>query len=191
MSKKVTTDLKINFVSDYLTFLKERHIYATEVNVPVVDFFAVPPPAPYDAYQKLHLPFDLQTWIWTLLVFSVTFITIFVVYRMNVKVQELVFGKNVTTPSLNVLAHFFGLSQVVMPVRNFSRAILMFFILFSFMIRNLYQGMMCEFLQADMRSAKMVQSIEDIDKLGYKYFLDNPKSLTEAEDQRLFNFMEK
>jgi hypothetical protein len=105
--------------------------------------------------------------------FAAAFATIGIVYRMTVEHQHFVFGRNVTSPSLNVLAHFFGLSQVVMPRRNFSRFIVMSFILLSFMIRNLYQGMMTDYLQTDMRKPEPIQSIADVRKLGYEVFFDD------------------
>jgi hypothetical protein len=118
----------------------ELFFYRIQLYVPASEYLAVPPPVPYDGYEKLYLPFDLATWIWTLIVFAVAFLTIFIVYRMKVEVQNFIFGANVSTPSLNVVAAFCGISQVVMPTRNFARFLVMSFILYSFMIRNLYQG---------------------------------------------------
>jgi hypothetical protein len=125
----------------------------------------------FSAFEKLILPFDLGTWIWTLVTFATAFLTILIVYRM--KAENLVFGDNVTTPSLNVLAAFFGLSQIVMPKRNFARFLVMAFILLSFMIRNLYQGAMCDFLQRDMRGPEQIQSVEDVNNKDFQLFFDD------------------
>jgi hypothetical protein len=127
------SDLMLIFESKYSKFSCQIFISTTE-------YFAVPPGIPYDAYEKLYLPFDLATWIWTLITFVVTFFTIFIVYQLNIGIQNILFGENVTTPSLNVLAHFFGISQTVMPQKHFARFLVMMFILLCFMIRNMYQG---------------------------------------------------
>lgn len=141
--KNLTADLELVFDTDQRNIMiaKEyRHLYLTQLYVPTIEYFAVPPGDPYDAYDKLILPFDLETWVLTMITFAGTFSTIYVIYRMKIDVQNFVFGRNVTTPSLNVIAHFFGLSQVVMPRRSFSRFVVMMFIFLSFMIRNLCQA---------------------------------------------------
>jgi hypothetical protein len=172
-NKSLTPDLEMRFVSGVSALSRQPFFYNTiEFNVPTVEFFAVPPPVPFDAYEKLHLPFDLATWIWTLIVFAVAFLVIFAVYCMNVEVQHVVFGANVTTPSLNVFAQFCGISQVVMPRKNFARFLVMSFILYSFMIRTLYQGFMCDNLQSDLRGPKKIQSIADINEFKLEYYVD-------------------
>jgi hypothetical protein len=172
----LTVDLHWNTESlewDYyrLTYLVP-HSYVSLVNVPSIEYFAVPPGSPYTALDKLVVPFDDGTWALTLITFVLTFGTILIVYRMKVEVQNLVFGENVTTPSLNVLAAFFGISQVVLPRRNFARFLVMSFILLSFMVRNLYQGMMFDYLQRDMRGADLFQSIEAIRSSKVTIFVD-------------------
>jgi hypothetical protein len=148
------------------------NLYVTELNVESVEYFAAPPGTPYDAYEKLYIPFDWQTWIWTMIVFFATFVTIFIVYRMKIEVQDFIFGTNVSTPSLNVLAAFFGISQNVVPTRNFARFLVMIFILYSFMIRTLYQGGMCDYLQSDMRRPKPIQSAKDIKTSGFDLYIE-------------------
>jgi hypothetical protein len=139
------------------------------------------------AYEKLYLPFDPQTWIWTLIVFFIAFLTIFIVYCMKAEAHNLVFGENVTTPSLNVLAAFFGISQVVMPRKVFARFLVMSFILYSFMIRNLYQAGMCDYLQSDMRRPPTVQSSKGLDGSGYVLYV-NDRAVVSS---RLPNFRSK
>jgi hypothetical protein len=171
--KNLTPDLHLSFVSGVPALSAHQIFYDfIDLNVPTVDYFAVPPPVPFDAYEKLHLPFDLATWIWTLIVFAAAFLTILIVYRMKIEVQNIVFGANVTTPSLNVVAQFCGISQVIMPRKNFARFLVMSFILYSFMIRTLYQGFMCDNLQSDLRRLKSIQSIADINLKELEYYVD-------------------
>ena len=158
-----------------------RHFYEFQLGVPETNYFAVPPGVPYDSYEKLILPFDLLTWILTFVTFLITFIVIFIVNRMKVEAKNFVFGTNVAAPFLNALAHFFGLGQLKLPKRNFARFILMFFIFFSFMVRNLYQGIMCEYLQKDLRSHEPIQTVEDMVDPAFKLYCtmehDDPAKL--------------
>jgi hypothetical protein len=181
LKKNSKVDLALAFKSNlndpYTRFLN-NYFFVSEIFVEKLEYFAVPPGAPYDAFELISMPFDLQTWIWTLLTFVVAFATIGIVYRMKVEVQNFVFGRNVITPSLNVLAHFFGTSQVMMPQRNFARFLVMSFILLSFMLRNLYQGVMCDYFQTDMRRPQPIQSIRDISKSGYSIYFNNSKDFS-------------
>jgi hypothetical protein len=180
-------DLKIDLTLVFYSNLNDQirygdvfdygYFFVSEIFVEKFEYFAVPPGAPYDASELISMPFDLQTWIWTLLTFFAAFVTISIVYRMKVEVQNFVFGRNVMTPSLNVIAHFFGMSQVVMPQRNFARFLVMSFILLSFMLRNLYQGVMCDYFQTDMRRPQPIQSIKDISRLGYKIYCNNTNEI--------------
>jgi uncharacterized protein with PQ loop repeat len=167
-------DIKLEFYSDYgyerTDLFTTYHFYTVNLNVPVFFYFAVPPGHPYDAYDKLYLPFDLATWILTLLTFIIAFTTIFIVYCMHFEVRNFIFGENVKYPSLNVLAHFFGLSQTILPTKSFARFMLMMFIMLCFMIRTLYSGMLCDFFQTDLRRIKPIESVADMNRLKYKVF---------------------
>ena len=158
-----------------------RHFYEFQLGVPETNYFAVPPGVPYDSYEKLILPFDFLTWTITFVTFLITFIVIFVVNRMKVEVRNFVYGTSVSTPSLNALAHFFGLSQLKLPKRNFARFILTFFIFFSFMVRNLYQGIMCDYLQKDLRDLEPIQNIKDMVNPAFELYstmeIDDPANL--------------
>jgi hypothetical protein len=173
-------DFSPNFIIHQTVYSKDNiHLHLTDVA-----YFAVPPGVPYDSYQKFYLPYDLHTWILTLMTFAVAFLTILIVYRMNNEVQNFVFGENVATPSLNVLAHFVGMSQTVMPKRNFARFLVMMFTLLSFMIRTLYQGFMCDNFQTDLRGPEPIQSVRDIVKTGYAFHH------SEGYDERMNLFVE-
>lgn len=122
---------------------------------------AHPPGFQYDAYEKLILPFDGDTWFWIVITFASAFALIIVMKFARIDIRDFLFGTNVTTPALNVLAAFFGCSQIVCPGRNFARFLLMAFILFSLVIRTAYQGKMFEFLQKEMRKPT-VDSLEEM-----------------------------
>jgi hypothetical protein len=58
------------------------------------------------------------------------------------------------------------------PTRKFARFLVMMFILYSFMIRTLYQGGMCDNLQSDMRRPELIQSADDIKTSGYDVYIE-------------------
>lgn len=82
--------------------------------------YLVPPGVPYSAYMKLLLAFDFDTWICNAVKFF-EFSTILVVSFTSKKVQEIVFGSRVKSPSLNVIVAFFRLGQMMLPRRSFGR----------------------------------------------------------------------
>lgn len=90
-------------------------------------------------------------------------------YKLK-NVRNFVFGRNVKTPGMNMLAAVFGLQQIILPTRNFARFILMMFLLFCLVIRNAYQGALYIFLQSDGRH-KEIQSIDEMNAMGFKYYI--------------------
>lgn len=101
---------------------------------------------PYDALEKLILPFDPMTWLMVLITFSCAFLVILIVKFSSVNTQKFVFGSRVTSPVFNVVIVFFGQTMNILPGRNFARYHLMVFILFSLIIRTGYQGVQYEMI---------------------------------------------
>lgn len=125
---------------------------------------AVPPGASYNGYEKLLLPFDEHTWLWILFTFFIAFLTVLVVNFTKRSIRDLVFGSKITTPSLNIAAHFFGISQSNLPREYFSRILLTIFIFYCLIIRTAWQGKMFEFMQRDMRRSELISMEEMIEK---------------------------
>jgi hypothetical protein len=190
--ENLTVDFVMNMQPDFnglrAVYNRNHHLYIVQLYGTTYQYFAVPPGSPYDAFDKLYLPFDLQTWLWTLITFLTAFATVFIVLQMKAEVKDFVFGRNVRTPFLNILAHFFGLSQTVLPRRNFARFLLMSFILLSFIIRTLYQGIMCDYLQKDMRFTEPVKSVKNIGNMGYKLIVQKSILQSPVTVFQIFNF---
>lgn len=125
---------------------------------------AAPVAEKYSSIEKLFLPFDLETWIWIVITFLASFLTIIIVNFTNCVIKNFVFGENVKTPSLNVASIFFGISQRILPIRNFARYILTMFIIYSLVIRTAYQGKLFNFLQRDVHKPEIKSIQEMIDK---------------------------
>lgn len=130
------------------------------------DLIAVPPGEKYNSYEKMIFPFDFDTWMWILISFVAAFLSIFIINFTPSSVKNFVFGRNVSTPSLNVLMLFFGVSQVTEPRRNFARYLVMMFIIYTLIIRTAYQSLMFEMMQKEMTKSE-VQSIEDFINKNY------------------------
>lgn len=121
----------------------------------------VPSGEAYTSFEKLFLPFDDDVWIWIGITIAAAFATIFIVNFLPRFVRDFVFGRDITTPSLNVWVVFCGLSFVKLPTSNFARFILMNFIIFSLIFRTAYQAKNFEFLQQDMHK-KGVQTLNEM-----------------------------
>jgi len=84
-----------------------------------------------------------------------------IINRLSKKVQNFVYGRNVTTPSLNIMIAFVGGGQVTLPGRSFARFLLILFIFFSLIIRTCHQSKYLEYLQGDFVKSE-IQSIDEI-----------------------------
>lgn len=147
------------------------------------DYMAVPPGESYSDYEKMILPFDDQVWLWITIVFCSSFSVIILVRTTGARERNFIFGMNVRTPALNVLAAFFGISQIVLPGRNFARFLVMLFILYCLVIRTAYQGKMFEFMQQDIRKPT-ASSLEEMVKRNLTFYVHEEllSSLAVLED---------
>jgi len=99
------------------------------VVIPLGDF--------YSGFEKLFLPFDDATWILIAMTFAI--------------------GRDVTAPTMNLFAAFFGLGQLRLPGRNFARFLLMLYIIWCLIIRTAYQGVLYDLLKGDGRRPQNMQ----------------------------------
>lgn len=130
--------------------------------------FVVPPGREFTTFEKLILPFSLNLWILILVCLITGFITILIVKFGSEKVQSYVFGSGVKTPSLNIIAAFLGGNQVVLPRKHFARILLTVFLIYSLVIRTIYQGSYYQFLQSDARQ-EHVQTLDEMISKGFKF----------------------
>ena len=134
--------------------------------------------------------------------FSITFAVIFVVNLTSKKLQDLVYGENIRTPSLNVVSIFFGIGQTRLPTRTFSRILLMIFVLFCLIIRTAYQGVQFEMLTSDMRRDSITK-IEQLYEENFQLYMSKADSAFKKEltgwksdnviqlnDDELFNILQ-
>src|SRR5690349_12981924 len=117
------------------------------------------------------MPFDFFTWALIASTFVASFLAILILYFVKRSIRDFVIGSNVTTPSLNVVQIFFGISQVILPRRNFARYLTMLFIIFCLIIRTAWQGKMYEFMQKDVAKPE-VQTVEEMIDKGYTFCME-------------------
>lgn len=121
----------------------------------------IPPGLRYTPLQKLMLPFEFPVWIYLMITIT---IGIIVIIFINIKIPQMrafVYGVNVKHPFLNMAVVILGSQQHRMPKRNFARFLIMNFMLFTLVLRSIYQGSLYRFLQSDGRQ-KEVQSVEEM-----------------------------
>lgn len=119
----------------------------------------------YTPEEKLILPFDRPTWLLIACLFICGFLAIFIIYRLPLKFQKVVFGEKAINPSVNLMLIFFGFGLNQVPKNYFARCILLMFLIYCLIIRTAYQGLMYEFMTTDTRkpTATTVQEIFDKD----------------------------
>lgn len=129
----------------------------------------IPPGRLYSPLEKLLQPFDLIIWILLLTTFFIGLIVILIVnYKMS-GFKSFIFGHSVKTPIMNMVSIIFGNPQMKMPNRNFARYILMLFLLFCLIYRNVYQGALYIFLQSEGRHAE-IQTIDEMIAKNFNYY---------------------
>jgi len=132
-------------------------------------YFIVPQGELYTEWEKLFLAFDKPTWLLIVITFAAAFaVIIFISNFMSRRVQDFVFGENVTTPSLNVLIALFGLGQIVLPGRNFARFLLTMFIIWSLIIRTCYQGLLFEYMIGEGRKPA-IKTFDELLERNFSY----------------------
>lgn len=134
-------------------------------------YLGIPVGVPYDAYEKLILPFDDDVWALILVTFFVTFVTIFILRVIQGSIRNFVVGENVSNPAFNVVLIIFGLSQDPLPRRSSARFLMMIFVLYCLIMRTAWQGMMFEFMQKDMRRPEM-KSISEMVQQNFTLYMD-------------------
>jgi hypothetical protein len=132
--------------------------------------FVIPRGKPYTPFHKLLRPFQDYVWFSVLFVISACVVVITILSFLPQKYRNFVYGAKVTTPLLNVVNALYGGTQPILPKYNFARSLLMMFLLFSLVIRSLYQGALFQFLQANDNQPEM-QNIEEIAANDFKFYM--------------------
>lgn len=144
--------LKYNF----LKFLSASTAYDSDQIT-----FLVPPGKPFTNFEKLVYPFDAFVWILILLSFAFGVISIFIIKRRSLTIQNFVFGTGVKSPYLNMFIGFIGATQNKLPKTNFARFLLMSLLMYSLVMRSLYQGSFYKLVQSHGHHRE-IDNVEEI-----------------------------
>ena len=131
--------------------------------------FVVPPGSHLTSFEQLVNPFELSFWIVILVCFITGISVILTLKQFSQKVQNFVFGSNVKNSIFNMFETWMTGQQHILPRRNFARYLLMMFMIYSFVIRSLYQGAYFKLLRSN-RNHKEVQTINEMIENDFKFY---------------------
>lgn len=132
--------------------------------------FIIPPGRAPTTFEKLILPFTTTLWFLIFTCFLLGSMIIAIIKCRSKIEQNFVFGSRVHNPALNMFIAFVGGVQNVLPKRNFARFLLMMFLMYSLVIRTLYQGTFYKFMQSN-KNFKGIQSIDEMVKMDFKFYV--------------------
>lgn len=153
----------------YLTLTRAKFMSYSEYSRSQI-VLVVPPGIPLNAYEKLISPFNKKTWITLLLTFLFAILSIFVVKLQSKTIQDFVFGRNNSIPYYNMFDILMNGSQYLKPSRNFSRSLLLMFVVFCIIIRTSYQAALFQFLQTNQRHTE-IQTIDELIAQEYSIYM--------------------
>lgn len=168
LHQELSSDMEI--WSNSLTLMGKSSVFFTQPYIFTTTNFIVSPEGDFNDYEKLLFPFDSYVWFHIILTFVAAFVTIGVVNFMSIARQNFVFGRNVSTPALNVFSIFFGVSVIKLPGRNFARFFILVFIFYCLIIRTAWQGKMFELMQKNI-SKPDVQTFNDMIDRNYTFYV--------------------
>ncbi|KAG4070893.1 hypothetical protein HA402_011119 [Bradysia odoriphaga] len=131
-----------------------RHVFSDKI------ILVVPPPFLIDPMKKIFLPFALTSWISIGMVGLFALCIVKLIKFAPSVVHDYVIGKNVRGSTLNVCNIAIGGAQQILPRGSFPRFLVANFLIFTLIIRTLYQGEVFKLLKTDVRTVQL-NTIED------------------------------
>ncbi|CAO1407691.1 unnamed protein product [Diamesa serratosioi] len=177
IKKLLDNEVEMILGNYFLTELRAKFMSNTDSYYTNPWLFVIPPGSPLSPFEKLFRPFNIVVWICLVSTFIISVIIIAIVNCQSFFIKDLIFGRQIRNPYLNLVIAFVGGSQHILPKRNFSRTLLMCFLIFCLVMRNLYLSGLFEFLQSDQR-AKEVASVDEINEKGFTVYLEAPFAKT-------------
>jgi hypothetical protein len=138
--------------------------------------FAIPPGLPLTDLERMFAAFDNDSWTGIVITFVIAVSMILLINFMPARIREFFYGQNIRTPMLNLIDIFINGGQNREPNRNFSRFLLMLFVIWSLIIRTCYQSMAFENLNSDMRHDK-ISSVEELKEGNYTMYHNHDTDL--------------
>lgn len=124
----------------------------------------------YRSFEKFILPLNGGTWFMVIACFVIAMVVIRVINLRSRHCQTFVFGSGVRYPYLNVLIGFVGGNQKPVPRTNFARFLLMSFLLYSLVMRTVYQGSYYQLLRSSQHRTEP-QTIDEMVDRGFTFYI--------------------
>lgn len=155
-----------------LTTVRSEFMDHTRIHLAFPFVLVAPYGKKFSSLQKLFRPFNSLIWILIGVVFVGGFLVILGIHRIKKKhIRKIVFGENVgSSHYLNMVNVLFGVSMSKLPVKDFSRQLLATFLIFCLVIRNLYQGLLFQNMQAEDRM-QPVMTIDEMIEQGFYFYM--------------------
>lgn len=134
--------------------------------------FAIPPGERYTSLEKLFFPFGRNAWlcICGLLMFAV--VILFVIKFTSKKTRNFIVGNSNQMPFFNMVVVGLGGSIHIheMPMQNFARTMLLFWLLATLVLRNAYQGKLYDNLRRTQRKMPFFR-LDDLFRSNLKLYI--------------------
>lgn len=121
------------------------------------------------AFEKFMLPFDLFTWILIFSTLLVIFISIQITGYVSRYYRDVIFGRRIGSPSMNLLNIFFCGGQTQVPDTSFARFVFLNIVLWSLIIRTCFQSLSYRALQLDLRYPSP-ETVDEMLESGFKRY---------------------
>lgn len=131
------------------------------------EVFVVSPGREKTQFEKLLQPFDKTVWIFLLITVGAGRL---MVLLLNSKLKVVEKNVRIRDPGMKVLAGALGVSQPKNPTENYSRFLLLIFLIFFLVLRNAYQGSLYKYLQSDERR-DAIETIDEMVEQGFDLYL--------------------
>lgn len=129
----------------------------------------MPAPSTISPFQKLYMPFDIIVWSLLLLMIIIGVITIILSRIKSESFHEIIVGRNVKHPTLNIFAALVGMNQNNLPKKTFSRFLLAKFLLFCLVMRSLYQGKLFDVMRKEIYQTE-AGTINELIEMNFKFY---------------------
>ena len=116
------------------------------------------------------MPFHNNVWIPIIIFLGFCILSILCIKCGFIKFRRIFLEFKSRSSILNIFAIIFGVSLHTLPRKNFARLLLMTFILFSFVYRNIYQGGLFLHMQSEIRKGP-VTSINEMVEKGFDFYI--------------------
>lgn len=148
-------DKEIDFIFGSLQRTRAEAMSATRIVHSDKLILIVPPPFLIDPMTKILLPFTFASWISIGMVALLACCIVKLLDFTPKVVHDYVIGSNVKGSMLNVFNVFLGGTQKILPRSNFPRFLLAKFLIFTLIMRSLYQGEVFDILKRDVRTVEL------------------------------------